>query len=108
MDAGTGLNYMNARYQDPVRRLPPSKEQRRAGGTLGAAALMRAWPGLGELAYANMRNLRRGGECRAAIWMGKRIASLENVPEPSSFASSNLLLLPHRALPESELLFPAF
>ena len=35
-----------------------------------------------------------------------RIASPENVPDPSSFASPNLLLLPHHALPESELLFP--
>src|SRR6266581_4938798 len=29
-------------------------------------------------------------------------------PKPPSFASPNLLLLPHRAPPESELLFPLF
>jgi len=56
-----------------------------------------------------MRRLNRtASRCAATITMAARIASPENVPEPSSFASSNLLLLPHRALPESELLFLLF
>jgi hypothetical protein len=46
--------------------------------------------------------------CGATIKMRTRIASPENVPDPSSFASPNLLLLPHHALLESELLFPLF
>jgi hypothetical protein len=48
------------------------------------------------------------GECATTIIVAGRIASPENVPEPSNVASSNLLLLPHRALPGSELLFPLF
>ena len=51
---------------------------------------------------------RRGARCRATIRVRGRIASPENVPEPSSFASPNLLPLPHRALLEFELLFPLF
>jgi hypothetical protein len=61
-----------------------------------------------ELQRDAAHEVRPGHGCAATIRMAARIASLENVPEPSSFASSNLLLLPHRALPESELLFPLF
>ena len=46
--------------------------------------------------------------CAATTTMAARIAAPENVPEPSSVASPCLLPLPHRALPESELLFPLF
>ena len=41
----------------------------------------------------------------ATIGMGRRIAAPENVPEPSSIASPNLLSLPHRTRPEPELFF---
>ena len=70
-----------------------------------------------KVSYFNLlRPRQRHGEtsrcsvpvCGATIRVKGRIASPENVPEPSSFASSNLLLLPHRALPESELLFLLF
>jgi hypothetical protein len=44
----------------------------------------------------------------ATTTMAARIAAPENVPEPTSVASPCLLPLPHRALPESELLFPLF
>jgi hypothetical protein len=46
--------------------------------------------------------------CATTIIVAGRIASPENVPQPSSVASPCLLPLPHRALPESELPFPAF
>jgi hypothetical protein len=43
--------------------------------------------------------------CGATIRVRGRIASPENVPEPSSIASPNLLSLPHRTPPEPELFF---
>jgi hypothetical protein len=46
-----------------------------------------------------------GRVCAATIRMAARIASPENVPEPSSIASPNLLSLPHRTPPEPELFF---
>jgi hypothetical protein len=42
--------------------------------------------------------------CGATNRMKRRIAAPENVPEPSSIASPNLLSLPHRTRPEPELL----
>ena len=43
--------------------------------------------------------------CGATIRVRGRIAAPENVPEPSSIASPNLLSLPHRTRPEPELFF---
>ena len=43
--------------------------------------------------------------CATTIIMAARIAAPEDVPEPSSIASPNLLSLPHRTRPEPELFF---
>jgi hypothetical protein len=44
--------------------------------------------------------------CSAAIWMGRRIASPENVPQTSSVASPPVFPLPHWSPPEPQLPFP--